>query len=327
MHLVRVISRPRIHIGLVDLSGASLRSYGGVGFAINALPTIWSVRESETTELHGIENLDDDAKRDLAYLKERLEPFCAGSGYHATLEGVAQQHIGLGTKTTICMSLITAVNGLKNLNLSKPNMISLSGRGGASGVGINLFFTGGLIWDGGHKHRAGQPFLPSGAQSPHMHPPLLARWMFPERWRTALMLPKGRLANGQYEKQFFQQNTPVPRLETLETMAIMYHGIVPGFVTQDAELLREALRDLHKVGFKKRELFGQPEETRNELNYLQANTNFPVGMSSMGPLLYAIVPKDDATADGFLMNVCATHGLKFLGVYDAWNSDCELIRI
>jgi predicted sugar kinase len=118
----------------VDLSGASSRSYGGVGFAINALATIWSVRDSETTELHGIENLDDDAKGDLAYLKERLQPFCADSGYHATLEGMAQQHIGLGTKTTICMSLIAAVNALKNLNLSKPDMISLSGRGGACGV-------------------------------------------------------------------------------------------------------------------------------------------------------------------------------------------------
>jgi beta-ribofuranosylaminobenzene 5'-phosphate synthase len=323
MDTVRVVARPRIHVGLVDLSGASWRSYGGVGFALNGRHTIWRVEHAEVTAIDGTEHLDLDAQRDLADLEVRLRPLCRETGYRATLEEVAQQHIGLGTKTTLCMSLISAVNSLKELNLSPSDMIVLSGRGGASGIGTNLFFIGGVVWDGGHSHCPDQPFMPSGAQKTADHPPLLARWEFPSNWRTVLMLPKGRIANGEYEREFFRLNTPLPKIETLETMAIMYHGIIPGIATTDMKLLRSALLELHNVGFKNRELMGQPEETRSALAYFQTNADCPIGMSSMGPLLYAIVPHDNLASINFLRNACGRHGLGFLGAFDAWNSAHE----
>src|ERR1700757_3766685 len=105
MSTVRVIARPRIHMGLVDLSGASLRSYAGVGFAIDGQFTAWRLEDSAETKIHGIERLDEEAKRDLESLKMRLRPLCSTGGYTATLENVADQHIGLGTKTTLCMTL------------------------------------------------------------------------------------------------------------------------------------------------------------------------------------------------------------------------------
>jgi len=327
MNTVRVIARPRIHTGLVDLSGTSLRSYGGVGFAVNGMPTIWRVQHNPTTKLEGIEHLDANAKRDLTDLKARLEPLCRDGGYSATLEEIATQHIGLGTKTTLCISLVSAVNALKGLNLSPSEMTALSGRGGASGIGVNLFFSGGVVWDGGHPRRADRQFLPSGAQSPISRSPLLARWTFPATWRMALMLPRGRIANGEYERVFFEQNTPLPKLEVLETMAVMYHGVIPGIVTHDTGLLREALLELHKVGFKKRELIGQSEETKAALSYLQTNTSFPIGMSSMGPLIYAIVMEGDLAANQFLRNACTMHGLTFFDTFEAWNSAHEILEL
>ena len=120
---IRVVARPRIHIGLVDLSGASHRSYGGVGFAVNGKPTIWKVRHHNTSVMAGIEHLDADAKRDLASIEFHLAEMCRDGGYSAQLEEIADQHIGLGTKTTLCMALISAVSALKNFGLTRTDVV------------------------------------------------------------------------------------------------------------------------------------------------------------------------------------------------------------
>lgn len=324
---IRVVARPRIHIGLVDLSGASSRSYGGVGFSVNAMPTIWTVHHGATPSIAGIDRLDTDARSDLALLRSRLRKICHERDYSATLNEIAEQHIGLGTKTTLCMTLISAINKLNGLALAREEIVAVSGRGGASGIGVNLFFEGGVVWDGGHSRPPHEPFLPSGAQNPSDAPPLLGRWPFPSCWRVAVMLPKGRRANGEYEREFFQRNTPLPRIETLETMSAMYHGVIPGFATHNIELLRTALFELHKVGFKRRELEGQSEHTQMALQFLQKNTNLPVGMSSMGPLLYAVVGPEYNDAIHFLQDACVARGISFLGLFEGWNFPHEVSNL
>lgn len=326
MKIVRTIARPRIHVGLVDLSGASLRSYGGVGFALDGRHTIWRVEHAQNSSIHGTGHLDEAAQRDLAELEGRLKAVCRGEGYKATLECVADQHIGLGSKTALCMSLISAVNTLNKLELAPSRMIELSDRGGASGAGVNLFFTGGAVWDGGQSRLREQAHLPSSMQGPAKPPPLLGRWAFPSTWQVALMLPAGILASGEYERNFFIRNTPLPKVEALETMSIMYHGVIAGLATEDRSLLRQALVELHRVGFKSRELLGQSEATKSMLRYLQANTDFPVGMSSMGPLLYAVIRKGDHRATSFLRTACGGRETTFMDVLDGWNLAHEILK-
>jgi beta-ribofuranosylaminobenzene 5'-phosphate synthase len=324
MATVRVIARPRIHVGLVDLGHASSRSFCGIGFAVNARPTVWRVEDNTETLLFGTEGLDAEAKQDLVQLAARLTAVCEERSFTATLESVADQHIGLGTKTTMCLSLISAVNALKNLQLDAASMIALSSRGGASGIGVNLFFDGGIIWDGGHPQRGHGPLMPSGGQSPTNRPPKLSRWSFPDSWEVALMLPAGMRANGEYERRFFQGNTPTPKIEALETMAVMYHAIVPAMVTLDTSLLREGLGKLHNVGFKKLEVQNQAKATQAALTHLFQRTKIPVGMSSMGPLLYAIISKADNSAVQILIKACREAKVNFLGVFDGWNSAHEI---
>lgn len=203
-------------------------------------------------------------------------------------------------------------------------MQAISGRGGASGVGVNLFFEGGVVWDGGHARTQGEALMPSSAQYPNTMPPLLARWEFPTEWRVALMLPPGLLANGEYERVFFQRNTPIPRVEALETLAIVCHGVIPAFVTRDLCALRLALRDLHEVGFKRRELLGQGGGPKSLLRQLQINYDMPIGMSSMGPLVYSILPaSSQAEAEAHLRKAskyCTAH---FIGVFPGWNAPHE----
>jgi predicted sugar kinase len=94
-----------------------MRCYGGVGFSLNCMPTIWRVQNDARSTLTGILSLDREAQEDLTKIAQELDTFAQDVGFHAVLDSCADQHVGLGTKTSLCMGLIAAVNILKNLDL------------------------------------------------------------------------------------------------------------------------------------------------------------------------------------------------------------------
>jgi beta-ribofuranosylaminobenzene 5'-phosphate synthase len=306
---------PRIHIGLIDLGSATGRRYGGLGFSLSRPAAVVHASHSQHFSLTGIEKLDSLGRRDvsaaLARLKRRVGPL----KIHLKLDSLPPQHVGLGTKTTVVLALLTAAVNLLKLPLSSGCLQTLSARGGASGVGINSFFCGGLIADAGHERRELHRFTPSSARTNHTPPPVIARVRVPPFWRVCLVLPDGRRYNGATEVSFFARNTPIPRAEILSTLALVYHGIIPAFLTADLPLLRESLSRLHKVGFKRRELVGQTSIVRTVYTALSDLPNAAVGLSSMGPLLYVIVHERElATASGSLQRLSSQYGASLLGV-------------
>lgn len=320
---VTIVSRPRLHIGLVNLSELSARRNCGVGFSINSYMTSWHLRHSDDYQLNLRNQLDDDAQRDLTAVVCELRRQIPGGPFNATLEHVAPQHIGFGTKTSLCMSLIHAVYALKGQLVSPDTVKRLSKRGGTSGVGINLFYCGGVVWDGGHESHPNIAFLPSSAIEPQTPPPLLGRWHFPKLWKILLILPSGFRVSAQRERDFFRSNTPVTPEDFFDTMAAMYHGIIPSIATANLPALRIALRDLHKVGFKNRELNAQSPSVNTAMESLFHETQMAIGMSSMGPLLYGITNNPDVDRSA-TVDVCNRLGAEFLGLCDGWNSPYEI---
>jgi hypothetical protein len=59
--------------------------------------------------LIGISELDDVAVEDVKRIVEVLRARGAG-GFTATLEAIPLQHVGLGTKTSLLLSLIVAID-------------------------------------------------------------------------------------------------------------------------------------------------------------------------------------------------------------------------
>ncbi|HWM47192.1 MAG TPA: beta-ribofuranosylaminobenzene 5'-phosphate synthase family protein [Xanthobacteraceae bacterium] len=322
MSTVYVTARPRIHIALSDMGNATQRAYGGVGFSVDGLPSIWKLTAASDVIVSNIDKLDQLAQDELVRLAQLLGERIALKGFRAELKAVAPQHRGFGTKTTLCLSLIAAVCALHNLKLDRHTIQKLSGRGGASGVGVNLFFDGGIIWDGGHNTETITSILPSSARASSEVPPVLGRWPFPRDWGIALVLPEGVAANGAYEKAFFELHAPIPRVDALETVAIVCHGIVPGFATTNLELLRTSLIRLHDTGFKKREVDGQSTSVRSTLKLLQNSTDLAVGMSSMGPLLYCIFQRS-RSPEQLIESLVAEQQATLLGFFKGWNTSYE----
>jgi beta-ribofuranosylaminobenzene 5'-phosphate synthase len=319
----RVHAHPRIHTGLIDLAGVSDRSFCGVGFSILGPSTSWHVEETEHVRLNGTSHLDRLALNDIERIVKNLRAISVG-GYSVTLESSPPQHVGLGTKTSLLLSLITAISRLKGLRLSTADIQQMSGRGGASGVGINLFFSGGVIWDGGHSAAKDSSFVPSSIATATQLPPLIARWSFPDHWLVGLVLPDRPTFSGEKEASFFREKTPLPADQALLTMSAVYHGVVPAFAMADLNLLKKSLEKVHSTGLKREELHAQTEKTINVFQKIQSFPRIAVGVSSLGPLIYCIFDRSDLESREALSNLAHQTEVKFLGAFSGCNSGFEV---
>jgi beta-ribofuranosylaminobenzene 5'-phosphate synthase len=284
---------------------------------------VWLVETSQQVQLNGISHLDESARQDINKIVNALRARFRG-GFSATLEMGPHQHIGLGTKTSLLLSLIAAIAKLKKLTLSNLEIQKLSGRGGASGVGINLFFCGGVVWDGGHPVAEGLSFSPSSVSAATETPPLIARWTFPHQWLVGLILPDRATFYGEKELAFFKAATPIAADQTLKTMSAVYHGLIPAFALADIGLLKKSLQEIHSVGFKQKEVHAQTGRTIKALETLQSLTRVAVGMSSLGPLLYCIFQKDDLESRTELETLSRKIGADFLGAFSGCNRGFEV---
>jgi beta-ribofuranosylaminobenzene 5'-phosphate synthase len=302
--LIIVRAFPRIHVALADLGRVTARAYGGAGFALEGPAFAVSAITSGEKSLIGFDTLDDQAYREVQDALARLEAYVGRRmPYEFALQGRVRQHVGLGTKTALILATLQAAVRASGHELPVSVLQRLSGRGGASGVGINTFFTGGLVLDSGHRQGSVPDLFPSSARTPSEIPPVTARLSMPPTWRFRLFLPTGRRVSGREEKDFFESAIPVARAEVLETIALLFNGLAPAVATEDLGAFASCLAALHQTGFKKRELEAQTEEVRGLL--AEASALGPAGLSSLGPLVYTVyadgeVPDDlDRIAERF----------------------------
>jgi beta-ribofuranosylaminobenzene 5'-phosphate synthase len=320
---MHIVARPRIHVSLADMGFASLRAFGGIGFSIERPPIVFQFEPCRGVETRGLEVLDEEGRADLTQAIERMTNDRGELRFRAVLRATPPQHVGFGSKTALSLALIAGVNAFQSVGWSVSQMQRLSGRGAASGVGIHSFFTGGVIWDLGHRTEAEKQLLPSGSTTRSEIPPLGARFPFPNAWRVMLLLPAERPMTGQEEVAFFVENAPVPRLEALSTMAALYHGVLPAFLLGDYSALASSLAEVHRLGFKVRELGSWGTQLQMTLGALFKD-GFAAGLSSVGPLIYVILPDDDPVAFDNVQAICAGLPIELMKVVRGWNSGYEV---
>jgi len=176
-------------------------------------------------------------------------------------------------------------------------------------VGVNAFEVGGVIFDGGHAGAGDEPFAPSSFQTPSRIPPIITRLTMTPQWQVSLFYPEGVVVAGEDELDFFRRELPLRTLESLQTLAYAYHGVAPAIVEGDLRTLGHALRQIHSVGFKKRELAQQSHEVRTLLSELQAIETVAAGMSSLGPLIYAITESHNQAANTDIRAIAVAAGV------------------
>ncbi len=324
--LVRLRAFPRIHIGLLDLGHATFRMYGGVGFALSGPEITIEACHNATTEIMGLDMLDSDGQRDVVRALDLLQDMTHRARIRLLLRHMPPQHVGLGSKTALILGILSAASSALGIDVGRADLQRLSGRGGTSGIGVNAFFDGGFIIDGGHGQQNAEEFGPSSARAPAQPPPIICRAPMPFAWQCHLLLPPGERISGARERAFFRRETPVPQSEALEAIALAYHGIAPAVITQDLSLLKVALKQFHCVGFKLREVRMQPLSTQAILESFDEHPSCAAGLSSMGPLVYVVAHEDDSETVRLVQRVCADSGAALLGSYRGRNAGYEVSR-
>jgi beta-ribofuranosylaminobenzene 5'-phosphate synthase len=228
------------------------------------------------------------------------------------------RHIGLGSGTALSLGCLLAVSLLHKENLPGRRFLEMSDRAGASGIGYHAFFRGGFIIDGGQSD-IGQPILPSSATRPHRPPPLIARYKVPENWQTALFLPAApKKIYGETERNFFKEHTPTSKSDVTAALAALYSQISIGIIEHDLELLRSGLRAYQGVGFKRLEIANQAAGAGKLLEALSRIEGVACGMSSMGPVVFAIFDSaGDPAIEEEIMRRATEHDCCSLGTFAA----------
>ena len=264
--------------------------------------------------------LDERTAKDLERV---VRIFSEKSPLRVSIESMPLQHVGLGSKTALLLAVIATISNELDLRLSPQEMQELSGRGGTSGIGIHGFFSGGFLVDAGHPQHTVSSLLPSAAGPPKRPPELNLRLEIPANWRFHLLLPPGLVHEGSSEVEFFRQNTPIPESEVFEAISLVYHNLVPGIRHSNLQEVSTTLRRVHEIGFKKRELAGQSDAVRNSYYMIQATTAAPLGLSSMGPLLYLIGDANDPLLESSILTsiheVVSSYSCIYLGCFPGCN--------
>ncbi|MDJ0686204.1 MAG: hypothetical protein QNJ84_16055 [Alphaproteobacteria bacterium] len=325
--MIRVSAFPRVHVTLIDLAGVTGRKFGGAGFAVDALPTVVRAEGARTNALDGFDRLDARGRADVDALLMRLLGRTDQGGVRLTLEAAPPQHVGLGSKTSLLLAIAVACDRIGTLGLEPEAMRSISGRGGASGVGSHSFFEGGFIIDGGHPWREGESFAPSSAGPPRESPPLLVRARFPAHWRILLLLPEAAAPSVSDEAAFFARNAPIAPDAVFDVLAGVYHGVAPAVAAADLPALKKALAKIQHRGFKQAELAAQPVLVRSLLSELQAQDGVAAGLSSLGPLIYAIYAAEDGLARDWVLKRAAEHASVCVADASARNRGFETDQI
>jgi beta-ribofuranosylaminobenzene 5'-phosphate synthase len=315
---------PRIHLGLIDLGGATFRRYGGAGFTLSSLSTEVVAVPSRRLEVSGLDNLDTQGQQDLISALERLSKVAPSARARITIKKLPPQHIGLGTKTALLLGAITAAGLATDVRLPSKLVKQLSGRGGASGVGVNTFFSGGFLTDVGHSYSKLGDYAPSSSQIPLSYPPAACRVKIPSSWVFYLLLPGGQRYSGISEVKFFRLNTPIPRVEVMRSLALTYHGVVPAVLSKDLALLKMSIHGLQRTGFKRRELEAQPDTVKSIIEQFKGIPECAAGVSSMGPLVYIIADKNNEAVKEQVNAVCREFQTALLDVCMGRNRGYEV---
>jgi beta-ribofuranosylaminobenzene 5'-phosphate synthase len=319
-----LVSAPsRLHLGLIDCGNTTMRLFGGSGIALEGPRTVVAAKPASEWKVEYAPNNtpnsrgQQDVLRLIHEMKDRIDPVLL-KVFHS-----APEHKGLGSKTSLLLSIATASLAVYQSETNIDEITKLTKRGGTSGIGINSFWVGGFITDNGHPNLQEREFAPSSARNPEKVPQVLARLNMPDMWHAHLFYdPKTPIIEGEMEKGIFTNSMPLDDLENLKALAATYHGVIPAIQDKDISALAMALQNLNSSGMKAIELNLQTDVTKAFLDKAWGQQK-ACGLSSFGPTIYGIEPKD-TELDKSLELMARSFGLRKIGTYGFDNKGMSL---
>lgn len=312
MEKVITTGYPRLHFSLVDMAAASSRMYGGFGISIKAYPVTVEATSGDKLEIETSGFIEDRTKENLLRALSNAQERSFKTSCKLIIHSESKQHIGLGSSTQIILTALDAVAAINNWDISLQDLIYISGRGRTSLIGFSTHYYGGFCIDAGQKYKPSTLYLPShtpGERAPSL---FVGNWDFPSSWFVSLIGMESAIAMDPLkEKLFMSSNAPLERQCGLESIAALYHGILPAVISQDYFTFAQSLKHIHKVGWNSLEMSLQSSNTKSVLAELW-NQNFVAGLSSFGPTVAVVHTLDYSYA---VKKVAIDNSLSYAGPF------------
>lgn len=286
--IVRVSVPSRVHLTLIDLGRAGYRRNGGVGFGITA------PRSTLAFAPHPIVDLSTLAScgylpAEIASLTKRLERVMGqrqlARGLRLADAQLPERHAGFGTGTAVALASLESLFLLNDLRVSPEFLRAHCGRGGASGIGLSSYFSGGFIFDAGRRFNPA-PIVGSDATDEVGELPLEMACLDMADWPMGVLVPSGASAISlEQEQAFFFRQLPLPAADVFE---ITYHALFGALVAVqscDYDAFCTSINALQRCAWKRAEIDLYGETVRACTAHLASIGCDAVAMSSIGPAL------------------------------------------
>lgn len=280
----------RLHLTLIDMNGSRGRVDGGVGITLASPVTLLEAQVHDEIQVKGGDEASRERVRRVAeaVLKSLGYPLGAAITLHRTIPG----HTGLGSGTSLSLATAAALYRLAGRDEAVTTLARITGRGGTSGIGTAAFEHGGFLIDGGHSFGADgvkREFRPSAASRGIDPAPLTVRHPFPVDWKILLATPRIPAgASGGAEVDIFRTSCPIPLPEVQEICHQVLMGMLPALVEHDLDRFGSAVNRIQEIGFKRVEIARQAPVIPQLLASLRDAGAAGAGMSSFGPVVFAI---------------------------------------
>lgn len=278
----------RLHLTLLAMHAGEYRINGGIGFAI-ADPACELVFSGAPISSIDDQRADPLSPNELVRLSSILHAeqkrHSFATAIAITIGGRMRTHSGFGSGTAISLACLEALHRLNGSTPSPAALISASGRGGTSGVGIHTYFSGGCVLDLGRP--VGIDLHEPSHQASALQPPLVMDHLPMPEWDIGICIPLGIPHKTEAEERaFFERTCPLPASAVYETLYHSLFGLYAAIREADRATFCRSLRAVQECAWKKAERLEYGSALAEIEQSLYGCGAEAVGMSSLGPTLF-----------------------------------------
>lgn len=292
-HLI-IRPKARVHIALLSMHATGIRKNGGVGFSLSSPSGRLSIETSRTFRFVDKRQFGF-TKNEICRIREAVE--CIREkcrlkrNINVVLSGELGTHVGMGSGTSVRLGVLEGLFALNDVAMPKQKLVELSRRGGTSGIGINVYFSGGLIMDLGIANDS-RGFAPSANLFPTRLPTSLPALSIPE-WPMCLCIPKSiPPLTQEQETDFFSRVAPIESSASFEAVYHALFGVYGAVVDNDYQMFCKSIDNIQNTKWKKSEWLVYGDGLDNLRLMLHRSGVDCVGLSSLGPMVYCFAGKD-----------------------------------
>ncbi|GAB1848210.1 beta-ribofuranosylaminobenzene 5'-phosphate synthase family protein [Achromobacter xylosoxidans] len=286
--ILRVSIPSRVHLTLIDLGLAGYRRNGGVGFSIAAPRSTLAFAPHPTIDLRALTScgyLPAETASLTKRLEQLMEQWRLVQGLRLADVQLPERHTGFGTGTAVALASLESLFLLNDRRVSPDFLRAHCGRGGASGIGLSSYFTGGFIFDAGRQFNPA-PLVGSDATDEVDEPPLEMARIDLADWPMGVLAPPGVSAiSPEQERAFFSRRLPLPAEDVFETTYHALFGSLAAVKSCNYDAFCASINALQRCAWKRSEIDLYGESVRACAVHLASIGCDAVAMSSIGPAL------------------------------------------